>query len=665
MATLKTRLILRNDVTAKWADVVLLKGEAGVEWYTGTGDSNGNQVKDSGETAAKPKIKIGDGFTKWSDLPYIQDGFINTTVGTSGTGNTVVGASVSYNASTGVYSITLNKANRVVDIEVADDNIVDLEVAPNWNETDGTNKGHKITASHKTYHTGTLPSTTATTAGDVAPTADHTINVPSITIDKYGHTTAIGNQAVTIKAHDITLTEDTAEAAAEADAVTVVGISKGGNHEIKYVEGYRLTRKDTTELTANTILLGNGGYDVKTSSKTISALDNGTIGSDHTTIPTSKTVKGYVDAKVASAVHYLGVVSAVTGLSTTAGKGDFYRASADFSYTNSKLSKTVQVHAGDLIVALQNNPSRTLDIVSDTSDDSTAGWGVIHGEEIGVANIEAADASILVTGTAANPKIQVNTGFTTNNTNRNYKVQLAADNSGLFVNVPWLNTEYGVATSTDLGLVKLGSDAKQTTTVNGVSNTVARTYAVQLNNNNQMVVNIPWTDNRDAGYGKITPANSTVDEALDGNDTQIIAGTYSENVKFSAANKWIVLAGTNSDTAGSDEMKWGHILSGVTAGTYGQSTAKTLVWKEGDADTFTVVNPTVDRAGHITGINNITITAPNTTVTTGLRGLAPKITKTNSFLVATNGATEASWEKVLIIDGGSATTTEWGTISIP
>lgn len=53
---LKARLLLRNDLTANWnADTVLLKGEAGVE-FTADG---------------KTKIKVGDGTTKWSELPYV------------------------------------------------------------------------------------------------------------------------------------------------------------------------------------------------------------------------------------------------------------------------------------------------------------------------------------------------------------------------------------------------------------------------------------------------------------------------------------------------------------------------------------------------------------------------------------------------------------------
>lgn len=53
---IKTRIVLRNDGTAAWlaADAVLLRGEVGVEFL------------DNG----KSKIKIGDGSSTWSKLPY-------------------------------------------------------------------------------------------------------------------------------------------------------------------------------------------------------------------------------------------------------------------------------------------------------------------------------------------------------------------------------------------------------------------------------------------------------------------------------------------------------------------------------------------------------------------------------------------------------------------
>ena len=52
---------------------------------------------------------------------------------------------------------------------------------------------------------------------------------------------------------------------------------------------------------------------------------------------------------------------------------------------------------------------------------------------------------------------------------------------------------YSAATSSTLGLVKLGSDTVQSTVANSVTSTASRTYAVQKNNNGQLVVNVPWT----------------------------------------------------------------------------------------------------------------------------------------------------------------------------
>ena len=52
---------------------------------------------------------------------------------------------------------------------------------------------------------------------------------------------------------------------------------------------------------------------------------------------------------------------------------------------------------------------------------------------------------------------------------------------------------YSSATSSALGLVKLGSDTVQSTAANSVTSTSSRTYAVQKNSNGQLVVNVPWT----------------------------------------------------------------------------------------------------------------------------------------------------------------------------
>ena len=77
MATLNTRVVLRNDSIKNWQDnpsMVLLKGEVGIEFDPSAG------------TDAVVKFKIGDGTTPWKDLPYYEEKFENDFVFTSAFG---------------------------------------------------------------------------------------------------------------------------------------------------------------------------------------------------------------------------------------------------------------------------------------------------------------------------------------------------------------------------------------------------------------------------------------------------------------------------------------------------------------------------------------------------------------------------------------------------
>lgn len=67
---------------------------------------------------------------------------------------------------------------------------------------------------------------------------------------------------------------------------------------------------------------------------------------------------------------------------------------------------------------------------------------------------------------------------------KNYPVELNSANQ-MYVNVPWTdnNTTYGTATSSTAGLVKIGFTES------------GKDYPVELNSNGQMFVNVPWTDN--------------------------------------------------------------------------------------------------------------------------------------------------------------------------
>jgi hypothetical protein len=90
--------------------------------------------------------------------------------------------------------------------------------------------------------------------------------------------------------------------------------------------------------------------------------------------------------------------------------------------------------------------------------------------------------------------VSVNTPSTT--VGRNYPVQLNSSDQ-MVVNVPWTDTKptsVSIATATTEGVVKLEDNTVQTVAANSVTSTAFRTYGVQLNSSDQMVVNVPWTD---------------------------------------------------------------------------------------------------------------------------------------------------------------------------
>jgi hypothetical protein len=96
---------------------------------------------------------------------------------------------------------------------------------------------------------------------------------------------------------------------------------------------------------------------------------------------------------------------------------------------------------------------------------------------------------------------------------RTYGIQKNSSNQ-LVVNVPWsdTNTTYSAATTSTLGLVKLEDGTTQTTAANAVTTTASRTYGIQFNSSNQLVVNVPWTDTN-------TQAVSSVSQGTSGTST--------------------------------------------------------------------------------------------------------------------------------------------------
>ena len=141
-------------------------------------------------------------------------------------------------------------------------------------------------------------------------------------------------------------------------------------------------------------------------------------------------------------------------------------------------------------------------------------------------------------------------------------------------------------------------------------------------------------------FGKIKVGSNTA-EADVYNDTLTVSG-----------DTWIIPAVTASTDTLSFTHKAGTAFKGTTA-------AKDLTWSD---TSFIVPQITTDAGGHVTSASNITINIPKAVVSNTTDGLAPKITKANSFLMSKDG-TSSLWDNITIMDGGSASTTNWGIIS--
>ena len=106
--------------------------------------------------------------------------------------------------------------------------------------------------------------------------------------------------------------------------------------------------------------------------------------------------------------------------------------------------------------------------------------------------------------TSAGEFLLTNTGVTSIVAGTN--VTISGATGAVTVNAS--DTTYSTATSTTLGLVKLEDDTEQSVAANAVSATASRTYGIQMNSDDQLVVNVPWTDT--------TGAVTSVDEKSPG-----------------------------------------------------------------------------------------------------------------------------------------------------
>ena len=93
-------------------------------------------------------------------------------------------------------------------------------------------------------------------------------------------------------------------------------------------------------------------------------------------------LKSEIQAELIGKTDYLGTVAAMADLETTAGAGDYHRASVEFIFDE---ATGETAHIGDLLIAIVDNPAQT------TSD-----WDLIH-TELGAAPATSEDINSIFT----------------------------------------------------------------------------------------------------------------------------------------------------------------------------------------------------------------------------------------------------------------------------
>ncbi len=134
-----------------------------------------------------------------------------------------------------------------------------------------------------------------------------------------------------------------------------------------------------------------------------------------------------------------------------------------------------------------------------------------------------------------------------------------------------------VATDEAVGGAKVFSNTTQTTAANAVTTTSGKTYGIQKNSSNQLVVNVPWTDTKmsNKSYTAGTDTKVVVGTKITGNntlaDTQKTL-TAGSGISITGATDKITIANTYSYTlpVATDSTLGGVKVAEVVTGSYQQ-----------------------------------------------------------------------------------------------
>jgi hypothetical protein len=245
----------------------------------------------------------------------------------------------------------------------------------------------------------------------------------------------------------------------------------------------------------------------------------------------------------------------------------------------------------------------------------------------GVATTTALGGIKLYNGTAQSTSANA----VTTTALRTYGIQLNSSEQAV-VNVPWVNTEYTAGTGLSLSSTTFNAnvDGTNSATPSASTNTVGRTYKVQVDGSDNLVVNVPWSSTDVSGYMPLTggtfSGNVTFgdgDELRFGDQTdgdlviQHTASVSRINDKGTGSLE-IITNGTGIDLKGGSGNNYiaKFISNGAVELNYGSSSSK----KFETTATGVEVTGNIVTTGNITGPSAFTITPATSSGTVTIDG---------------------------------------------